>query len=47
VINDFPNDSLLIPIGVRPMHPGNELRPVMRTFGTFDALNLPLISKRR
>jgi hypothetical protein len=36
VINKFPNDSLLIPIGVRPMHPDNDLRPVMRTFGTFD-----------
>jgi hypothetical protein len=36
VINEFPNDSLLIPIGVRPVHPGNELRPVMRMFGTFE-----------
>jgi hypothetical protein len=37
VINEFPNDSLLISIGVRPMHSDNDLRPAMRTFGTFDS----------
>ena len=37
VINEFPNDSLLISIGVRPMHSDNDLRPVMCTFGTFDS----------
>jgi hypothetical protein len=37
VINEFPNDSLLISIGVRPMHSDNDLRPAMRTFGTFES----------
>jgi hypothetical protein len=37
MINVFPNDSLLISTGVRPVNSDNDLRPVMRTVGTFDS----------